>query len=544
MTKTVWGRWSPRGVLVLLCVCLLCVCTTTGCNSGGGGGSKEFVLESVSPEDGASAVPFDAVISVVFSNEVDAATASNALLLQALWPEHTTDIPVVADVDRQRVTYTPAWPLAPGTVYMATLTTAVADVRGHKLRSPVSWSFTARSLNLIASGERGKVWVFGEDIYVLAPADGPLAGEFDGTVTQSISGPDFVVPPGATVVTATTALDGTIWDDFLVDGDLELTGTGPVVIRVSSNLRISGEIRIAPGEGPVDIDFYVSGRVRLDGSVDLGAQAISGNGGGFRILSPGVFQPAGVLVDGRVNVRSIQGVAGRVEIVSKGDLIVTGVIDARSLAGGFANRVALDGTRVIIRGGGIAADGANATAGLTPAGQGGEVLLLSEGDLEVRSETWISANGGASDGDVGGKGGFVALNGQSPQIGGDLNRLVVAGVVQANGGRGMTPGDGGLVSLGEDFYSAKEPPNNGDWVQAVITGTVQAEGTDGKVDFHALDPAGQSAFHVDDSGVVTATAGTLTRDGATSVSKSPLATVSDRDGDTDTPPDGTDVDAR
>lgn len=90
---------------------------------------------STAPADGASGVASTATISARFSEPMDPSTLAGALGVTG------TAGSVTWDAASLTATFTPAAPLAPGTTFTATVSTAATDLAGNALPAPVSWQF-------------------------------------------------------------------------------------------------------------------------------------------------------------------------------------------------------------------------------------------------------------------------------------------------------------------------------------------------------------------------------------------------------------------
>jgi hypothetical protein len=97
------------------------------------------VVINTDPEDEATGVALDKVISATFSKIMDAATinAFSFIVMNGL-------IPVTGSINYSGVeaTFTPNTPLLPGTSYTATITTGAEDLGGNAMAANYEWSFT------------------------------------------------------------------------------------------------------------------------------------------------------------------------------------------------------------------------------------------------------------------------------------------------------------------------------------------------------------------------------------------------------------------
>ncbi len=101
------------------------------------------VVRLVSPADGATGVPAGTVVLAAFNDAMDRTSTAGAFSLR-----RTSDgAPVAGTVDfygSAVPVFTPAQPLAGGTRYTATISTAAKDTGGRHLAAPKSWSFVTR----------------------------------------------------------------------------------------------------------------------------------------------------------------------------------------------------------------------------------------------------------------------------------------------------------------------------------------------------------------------------------------------------------------
>lgn len=111
---------------------------------------------STSPKDGSTGIARNKVLSVVFSEPMTEATiaASSFTVSQG-----TTSIAGTVAYSGTTATFTPSSPLAAGTAYTATITTAVKDIAGNALAANAVWTFsttaTASGLSAVDLGAAG-----------------------------------------------------------------------------------------------------------------------------------------------------------------------------------------------------------------------------------------------------------------------------------------------------------------------------------------------------------------------------------------------------
>ncbi len=88
----------------------------------------------ISPANGASSIPLNALIIVQFSKPIDGISLSNGL--QVLSGSNVVSGAVALSDSNQRVTFTPTAPLAANTTYTVSLTSQITDVGGLSLSNP------------------------------------------------------------------------------------------------------------------------------------------------------------------------------------------------------------------------------------------------------------------------------------------------------------------------------------------------------------------------------------------------------------------------
>jgi hypothetical protein len=108
------------------------------------------VVDSTSPDDNETDVPIDSVISVTFSENMDAATIdSNTLHL-----DNGATCSVIYDAGTRTATLTPLADLNEDTTYTVTVTTGVQDVAGNPLQADLTCSFRTISAT-VGNGDSG-----------------------------------------------------------------------------------------------------------------------------------------------------------------------------------------------------------------------------------------------------------------------------------------------------------------------------------------------------------------------------------------------------
>jgi hypothetical protein len=109
--------------------------------TGEGVDMRSPTVKSKSPEDGAASVPVTTIVTVTFSEAISSATDWNSAFI--LKRGHTRIEGAVSYAGASRTAaFTPYADLSPGTVYTATLTTAVQDPSGNHLPQDFTWTFS------------------------------------------------------------------------------------------------------------------------------------------------------------------------------------------------------------------------------------------------------------------------------------------------------------------------------------------------------------------------------------------------------------------
>ena len=111
--------------------------------SGGQNGGGALSVTSTIPEGEAVDVPLTTVISATFDDDLDTATVTP----ESFSVTTAGGLPVSGELVKtaRTVSLEPDPPLSPLTLYVATLTTAIADVDGDTLAGPFVWRFTTRN---------------------------------------------------------------------------------------------------------------------------------------------------------------------------------------------------------------------------------------------------------------------------------------------------------------------------------------------------------------------------------------------------------------
>lgn len=127
------------GAVVLAALISACGGGTSNGASGPAADTTPPTVAATSPSGSASAVAAGAIVSVTFSEAMDATTLTTAsFTLQA------TGVAVAGSVSANGsvASFTPSAALAAGTVYSAAISTAIKDTAGNALAAAQTWSFT------------------------------------------------------------------------------------------------------------------------------------------------------------------------------------------------------------------------------------------------------------------------------------------------------------------------------------------------------------------------------------------------------------------
>jgi hypothetical protein len=233
-------------------------------------------VQSVSPADGATGVPVNTAIQVVFSEPVDPATVTPTTMALQGNPGSLT-------VSGATVTYTPASFLASTTLHTCTVTTGVKDAAGNALGAAFSWTFMTGSQPVADAGDdldasigepvfldgSGSVDPDGDALatYAWTQVHGPVVTVLNAnTATPAIQNPPAVVSTlGFELVVGTadeTSAPDRIDVRILEDKDHQLwvSGTGDDAnagTRASPMATVQAAIDASAAEG-LGADVYVA----------------------------------------------------------------------------------------------------------------------------------------------------------------------------------------------------------------------------------------------------------------------------------------------
>ena len=246
----------PASLLLVFLATILWTCN--GGDGGGGGGTPDNTaptVSSTSPAGGADNVSICTVVSVTFSEQMDASTVNDTNFTVAVG-----GVPVAGTVSYSgtTATFTPTDPLDLSTTYTATVSTAVTDKAGNALALDYGWTFTTAATSTCFTSDivMGKTfawivpflvseaqidWDDGVIQFDTSPfgfwEDESSGGFTEGPGTWSISsnGQLNLVLPGAFNSTVTLQGETTEYIDVQVDdgtnspGNVRLYKTDPFV---------------------------------------------------------------------------------------------------------------------------------------------------------------------------------------------------------------------------------------------------------------------------------------------------------------------------
>ena len=116
-----------------------------GSGGGGAGDTTPPTVSSTTPANGATGVPVNTVVTIIFSEQMQSSTIiwQNISFTDASF--NSVDCAVSLAADNITCTVTPIAALTAGTNYIVTVLTGVKDLAGNSMASPFSFSFTAAS---------------------------------------------------------------------------------------------------------------------------------------------------------------------------------------------------------------------------------------------------------------------------------------------------------------------------------------------------------------------------------------------------------------
>lgn len=275
------------------------------------GGPVDEILPvtlSTTPVAGSTGIGFNKVLSVAFSEPMDAATINTSTFTLS---QGTTSVTGTVAYSGTTATFTPATPLAAGTTYKAKITTGVKDIAGNPLAADVVWDFTttanASGLSAVDLGSAGNYVILAKTAInnnpnsaitgnvALSPAATSYVTGFALTnatgyatspqVTGKIYAADMASP---TPVNLTTSVENMITayndaagrpsPDFLELGTGNIGGLtlSPGLYKWTSTVTMPSDLVISGGANDIWI-FQISGDLTMSSGVNItlagGAQA-------------------------------------------------------------------------------------------------------------------------------------------------------------------------------------------------------------------------------------------------------------------------------
>jgi len=284
-------RWLAPLSLALL----LAACTT---------GALPLTLTDLNPEDGATEVAVDVLLTATFDRAIDAATLDGAFTLTAEGGAVATGTATLSG-DGRTATFNPDANLAYSTMYTAAIAGTVATTSGVQLGGAASWSFTTEdepdTLLVESTNPADDATDVSVDAVVTATFNTPIDGD-------TLDGAFALVVDGGAAVTGTVALDGTgLIASFTPDADLDFdttyTATLAATVSTVSGLELgaasswsfttaSEPLPEALVGGP-----YADTVVAENTAIDLAADVTGGEGAYAFALAVGDALPTGVSLD-------------------------------------------------------------------------------------------------------------------------------------------------------------------------------------------------------------------------------------------------------
>ncbi len=185
---------------------------TQGPPPGSAADSTAPVISQIEPGENATGVPRGAVVRAVFSEPIEASTATTGTF--RLDGPGSTAVSGSVSASGSTITFTPGAPLEGETAYTATVTTGIHDRAGNALESPRSWSFTTAGQSPVANAgpdqnvEAGATVVL-DGTASFDPEGKPLSFRWNQTGGADVTGgvgyltgpePSFTAPSAATTV--------------------------------------------------------------------------------------------------------------------------------------------------------------------------------------------------------------------------------------------------------------------------------------------------------------------------------------------------------
>ena len=231
---------------------------------------------SVSPSNGAQAVPVGTAIAVQFDEEIDIATlSSNSLLLSGSTP---VEFNVTYDTANWVAVFTPVSNLDHDLQYSSTLLSGISDTSGNVMASDYLWTFTteseiAASYSVSGTVQHQGVGLEGVDISVTGDAVLSTMTDASGDYSLNLSPGNYTITPTRGGYSIAPENVGLIIDDADIS-NVDFTATQLPSPLANGNFDIasfSGWNSFTTGDGGVSKNI-VSTDVDNDGQSSLAAQ--------------------------------------------------------------------------------------------------------------------------------------------------------------------------------------------------------------------------------------------------------------------------------
>lgn len=202
----------------------------------------KFRVVRVYPPNGATGVPADTVIRIVFNSQVGLYIGDNTQMNPSVGGKWYLDNP---SGDRISIRFEPTTTFSTNTLYTATINGLTSDLDGYQLGASYTWSFTTGSFEILTvSPPDGSIAV---PLY--RPLTVFLTSQIDtGTIRSSFS----VFPPTAGKLSFFEQFTG-----FTFAPEPELLPDTPYTIRIDTSIRsLLGETISAPGQYNFRTDIF------------------------------------------------------------------------------------------------------------------------------------------------------------------------------------------------------------------------------------------------------------------------------------------------
>lgn len=274
---------QARCIKILFTLSLLLNFFLTACGGGGGGGSVAPGITSQSPANNATRVLTNATITATFSEAIDNTTIDGSSFMLS----STSTVPagtVSYDAVTKTAAFTPTNSLAPGTVYNATLTTAIKDANGNALAAAISWSFTTEEsiyqVSVDTAGVKGN-----DESYSQAISAGGRFVAFSSQATNLVANDtnvvyDIFVHDSQSSTTTRVSIDsaGTEGDDVSFRPAISADGRYVTFYSSATNL-VAGDTNMLDDVFIHDRDTGTTTRVSVPDLANQGVLGMEATGG-------------------------------------------------------------------------------------------------------------------------------------------------------------------------------------------------------------------------------------------------------------------------